>query len=110
MDFKQLHYITAIAESQNITRAAENLFISRSALNYSLLNLEQEIGRIMRKDPKNPDKKAVWYDYVDASVGVLKGQYYSRRKVYKRLGINLPSKPKNADKDVIDGLLDNIKF
>ena len=24
MDFKQLHYITAIAESQNITRAAEN--------------------------------------------------------------------------------------
>ena len=44
MDFKQLHYITAIAESQNITRAAENLFISRSALNYSLLNLEQEIG------------------------------------------------------------------
>ena len=37
MDFKQLHYITAIAESQNITRAAENLFISRSALNYSLL-------------------------------------------------------------------------
>lgn len=74
------------------------------------LNLEQEIGRIMRKDPKNPDKKAIWYDYVDASVGVLKGQYYSRRKVYKRLGINLPSKPKNADKDVIDGLLDNIKF
>lgn len=74
------------------------------------LNLEQEIGRIMRRDPENPDKKAVWYDYVDASVGVLKGQYYSRRKVYKRLGIKLPSKPKNADKDVIDGLLDSIKY
>lgn len=44
MDFKQLHYITAIAEAQNITKAAEKLFISRSALNYSLLNLEQEIG------------------------------------------------------------------
>lgn len=74
------------------------------------LNLEQEIGRIMRPDPNNPDKKAVWFDYVDASVGVLKGQYYSRRKVYKRLGINLPSKPKNVDKDVIEGLLDSIKF
>lgn len=74
------------------------------------LNLEQEIGRIMRKDPQNPDKKAVWFDYVDASVGVLKGQYYSRRKVYKRLGIKLPSKPKSAEKDVIDGLLDSIKF
>ena len=74
------------------------------------INLEQEIGRIMRKDPQNPDKKAVWFDYVDASVGVLKGQYYSRRKVYKRLGIKLPSKPKSAEKDVIDGLLDSIKF
>ena len=74
------------------------------------LNLEQEIGRIMRKDPQNPDKKAVWFDYVDASVGVLKGQYYSRRKVYKRLGIKLSSKPKSAEKDVIDGLLDSIKF
>lgn len=74
------------------------------------LNLEQEIGRIMRPDPHNPDKRAVWFDYVDASVGVLKAQYYSRRKVYKRLGIKLPSKPKNADKDVIDGLLDSIKY
>lgn len=74
------------------------------------LNLEQEIGRIMRPDPNNPDKKAVWFDYVDASVGILKAQYYSRRKVYKRLGIKLPSKPKNADKDVIDGLLDSIKY
>ena len=74
------------------------------------LNLEQEIGRIMRPDPRNPDKKAVWFDYVDANVGVLKGQYYSRRKVYKRLGIKLPSKPKDADKDVIEGLLDGIKY
>lgn len=74
------------------------------------LNLEQEIGRIMRIDPKNPDKKAIWYDYVDASVGVLNGQYYSRRKVYKRLGIKLANKPKNADKDVIEGLLDSINY
>lgn len=74
------------------------------------LNLEQEIGRIMRPDPKNPDKKAIWFDYVDANVGVLKGQYYSRRKVYKRLGINLPSKPKNAGNDVIEGLLDGITY
>lgn len=74
------------------------------------LNLEQEIGRIMRIDPKNPDKQAIWYDYVDASVGVLNGQYYSRRKVYKRLGIKLANKPKNADRDVIEGLLDSINY
>lgn len=81
-----------------------------SGQNNTGLNIEQEIGRIMRRDPNNPDKKAVWFDYVDASVGVLKGQYYSRRKVYKRLGIKLPSKPKNADKDVIEGLLDSISY
>lgn len=74
------------------------------------LNLEQEIGRIMRVDPKNPDKRAVWYDYVDASVGVLNGQYYSRRKVYKRLGIKLANKPKDVGMDVIEGLLDSINY
>lgn len=74
------------------------------------LNLEQEIGRIMRPDPRNPDKKALWFDYVDANVGVLKGQYYSRRKVYKRLGIKLSSKPKDANMGVIEGLLDGIIY
>lgn len=44
MDFKQLQYMIAIADSQNITKASEQLFISRSALNYSLLKLEDEIG------------------------------------------------------------------
>lgn len=36
--------------------------------------------------------------------------YDNDGKVYKRLGIKLPSKPKSAEKDVIDGLLDSIKF
>lgn len=72
--------------------------------------LEQEIGRIMRPDPQNPDKSAVWYDYVDANVGVFKQQYYSRRRVYKRLGIPLPSKPKDTERDIIDNFLGNIKF
>lgn len=72
--------------------------------------LEQEIGRIMRPDPGNPDKKAIWYDYVDANVGVFKQQYHSRRRVYKRLGITLPSKPKNTERDIIDDFLGSIKY
>ncbi|SEA93917.1 DNA-binding transcriptional regulator, LysR family [Oribacterium sp. KHPX15] len=44
MDFKQLEYIVAIADSGNLSRAADKLFITRSALNYSLLNLEKELG------------------------------------------------------------------
>lgn len=44
MDFKQLEYIIKIAEENNITRAAEKLFITQSALNQQLLRLEKELG------------------------------------------------------------------
>ena len=44
MDFRQLSYITAIAEEKSITKAAEKLYITRSALNYSLLNTEKMLG------------------------------------------------------------------
>lgn len=57
--------------------------------------VEQEIGRIMRPDPANPDKKAIWFDYVDYNVGVFKSQYSSRRSVYKRLDLKLPNKPRS---------------
>lgn len=62
--------------------------------------VEQEIGRIMRRDPNNPGKKATWYDYVDYNVGVYRDQYYSRRKVYERLGLKLPKKPKTKTDDL----------
>ncbi|WP_433958574.1 DEAD/DEAH box helicase [Cytobacillus horneckiae] len=67
-------------------------------------SVEQEIGRIQRKDPSNPEKTATWYDYVDYYVGVFKQQYQSRRKVYKRLGITLPKKPR-TEKDEIQDFL-----
>lgn len=44
MDLKQIEYILKIAEENNITRAAEKLFISQSALNQQLLKLEKELG------------------------------------------------------------------
>lgn len=44
MDLKQLEYIIKIAEENNITRAAEKLFITQSALNQQLLRLEKELG------------------------------------------------------------------
>lgn len=42
--FRQLEYILKIAEENNITRAAEKLYISQSALNQKLLKLERELG------------------------------------------------------------------
>lgn len=68
--------------------------------------VEQEIGRIMRPDPNKPNKRAIWLDYVDYNVGVLQGQYYSRRRVYKRLGLIVPAKtPKQTERDIIDSFL-----
>lgn len=43
MNLKQLNYIVTIAECQNITLAARQLYISRSALNGYLLQLEEEL-------------------------------------------------------------------
>ena len=48
MDLKQLEYIIKIAEENNITRAAEKLFITQSALNQQLLRLEKEPGKFCR--------------------------------------------------------------
>lgn len=73
-------------------------------------SVEQEIGRIMRPDPKNPNKKAVLYDYVDFEVGVFQDQYYSRRKVYTRLGLQLPRKKKNKAMEVEDFLANTQLF
>jgi len=73
--------------------------------------VEQEIGRIMRPDPKNPNKRAIWYDYVDYEVGVFQSQYYSRRKVYKRLGLIVPKKPaRDVERDLIDSFLSGINL
>ena len=44
MSYKNLHYIIEIAKTQNISRAAEKLFISQSALSIYLQKLEKEYG------------------------------------------------------------------
>ena len=61
MDTKQIEYILKIAEENNITRAAEKLFITQPALNQQLLRLENlelsffiapELTGIQRKPEK----------------------------------------------------------
>lgn len=44
MDLRQIQYILTIAEKQSISKAAEKLFITQSALNQQLLKLEHELG------------------------------------------------------------------
>ena len=44
MEYKQIEAFIAIAELKNITKAADTLFVSQSALSYRLKTLEDEIG------------------------------------------------------------------
>ena len=44
MNLKEIEYIVKIAEECNVTRAAEKLYLTPSALNRQLLHLEREIG------------------------------------------------------------------
>jgi len=73
-------------------------------------SIEQEIGRIMRLDPLNKEKKATWYDYVDNQCGIFKTHYYTRRKVYKRLDLPLPRKLKTKMESVEEFLNKNNLF
>ena len=47
MDLKQIEYIVKIDDEHSITRAAEKLFVTQSALNQQLLRLEKELGSII---------------------------------------------------------------
>ncbi|NEC63261.1 LysR family transcriptional regulator [Streptomyces sp. SID9727] len=44
MELRQLHYLTVIAEEENLGRAARRLFVSQPALSYALRSLETELG------------------------------------------------------------------
>ncbi|MGC4948699.1 LysR family transcriptional regulator [Streptomyces sp. DT224] len=44
MELRQLHYLTVIAEEENLGRAARRLYVSQPALSYALKSLETELG------------------------------------------------------------------
>ena len=44
MDFRQRENSIGIEQEQSISRAAEKLFLTQSALNQQLLKLEKELG------------------------------------------------------------------
>lgn len=44
MDLRQMQYITAVAEHRNVTKAAESLYVSQSALSHYIRKTEEELG------------------------------------------------------------------
>ena len=53
MDFKDLTYVLAIAKYQNITKAAESLYITQPTLTKFLQNLEKQLGQKLFKKMGN---------------------------------------------------------
>lgn len=49
MDFKDLTYIIAIAEYQNITKAADSLYVTQPTLTKFLQSLEKSLGQKLFK-------------------------------------------------------------
>lgn len=45
MDFKELHYIIALAKYQNVTKAADSLYIGQPTLTKYVQNLEKKLGQ-----------------------------------------------------------------
>ena len=52
MDFRKFEYIISLAETQSITKTAEKMFISPSALSQSLSSIEKELGTSLFKRTK----------------------------------------------------------
>lgn len=75
MDIKYLNYILAIASRHNMTKAAEDLFVSQSSLSQYLSRLEQELGTPLFTRSKNELTLTPAGElYVDAAKKVVKIQ------------------------------------
>lgn len=45
IETRLFHYFLAIAREQNITKAAESLYITQSTLSKQMMDLEQQLGK-----------------------------------------------------------------
>jgi len=83
MDFTQLQYIIKIAEENNITKAAEKLFMSQSALNQQLLKLEKELGtQLFRRSRTNWGLTEAGRIYVEGAKAVLQIKRETYNQIY----------------------------
>lgn len=80
MELRDIRYFTAVAEHQNIGRAAETLGLSSTALSKSLRRLEKDVGsRLVRRAPHGVVLTAVGSALL-ARIGPLQGMLIDVRK------------------------------
>lgn len=75
MEFTQLHHFQVVAQTENLSRAAQILYITQPALSKSISKLEKEIGCQLfdRSNSKLTLNRAgeIFLQYVDSSLALL---------------------------------------
>ncbi len=72
MDFRELNYILAIAKYQNITKAAESLYVGQPTLSKFLITLEDELGlKLFRRTGHKYIPTYAGERYVEKAVQIL---------------------------------------
>jgi DNA-binding transcriptional LysR family regulator len=73
MDFRELSYVLAIAKYQNITKAAESLYVGQPTLSKFLIALENELGlKLFRKMGHRYILTYAGERYVDKAIQILR--------------------------------------
>ena len=81
MDLKQIEYIVKIADEHGITRAAEKLYVTQSALTQQLLRLEKELGgQLFTRSRSDWRPTAIGEVYLECAREILRMKHraYSR--------------------------------
>ena len=75
VEFRHLKYIVAVAETGNITRAAERLYVSQPSLSKQIRDIEEEIGvQIFDRYPDGVVATPVGQMIVDYAINALYGR------------------------------------
>lgn len=73
MDLKQIEYIVKIDDERSITRAAEKLYLTQSALNQQLLHLEKDLGaQLFHRSKSDWRPTAIGQVYLDNAREILR--------------------------------------
>lgn len=96
MDLHKLEYIVAIAEYENITKAAENLHVSQPTLSTYLALLEKDLGVVLfTREKKSLHITSAGAKYVQACKEILSikeslyADIYNERNIVLRVGMQL---------------------
>lgn len=89
MDVKQIEYIVKIADERSITRAAQKLYLTQSALNQQLLRLERDLGtQLFYRSKSDWRPTPVGEVYLEHAREILR----IRRRAYHIIGDMLETK------------------